>query len=298
MMDKETHKQNLIRFFDRTYHIIGNRERFFDYLMLSENEYRRLLNNIEEFPLFSILSFCEKLNIQHENIIRNNVDYAVLRSQFNGNRKALKEEYTYCPNSLVKTAKNILDYFSPLYEQEIRSALKSLQINEVSLDNPSEKISIKLIDDIARELIEMGLPLHSFYEAGVKGAQGLLEIPNFSAGFNDCRNVVDLYELCFNSKIRVIDGNWDYQVIKLDESGCILKVKSKEEAKNIFATQYFGSKAIDYYRSGVTAGVASYITNNFANCEVINIDNTNEEYRLFKSTFYSSSKKQSLSIIH
>jgi hypothetical protein len=261
MLTSQAINNTLINFLEQSKGVLQESDdQFAARVMLCADDYRKVINGTRKLSLLELSKFSEVLNVSLEAILTHKVDYGFLKKFLDDQAQdVLPEQYSFSALSKRRTIVNILDYIrKDRGTREVLFLLRYFQLTPKHFKDPEKTINNNFIVDLLKlcreqnytneEIIKMG---KESYNSNSRNALGGI--------LCDSNDMIELFEKIFIKHINLFDLNFDYQLLKLNNNECNLRVKAKADVCEQLNKKIIGSNNLDFYKQGVISTFSNYI---------------------------------------
>ncbi len=260
---------------------------------MTPKEAKKYLLNPQDFPLRLAMNFCERFELDLENVFSDKFDAKVFARNFLKEMPVLPDHYQFEKNSRAQTLINFVNGLNDDGLEWLNELiLRRLQVPKTILLYPEMDIPFKLIADYLSLLEKFTKDLEFMRSAGQKGIINLDKRFNFVQAGTQLN--VDFYDEFFTDKIKQFDKTYDYRFISHRDNQLILECELKEEFKDLYQIQTIQSEAFLQYKSGICDGLSTLIGNSLGYTQIIRTKNTENDYFLIRPPTQPSSSPSHL----
>jgi DNA-binding Xre family transcriptional regulator len=220
------------------------------FLDISENKYHLFKQGKNKLKLYSVINFCDELELNIDELYREYLDPTLLSIKRSKAPDFIPEKYLVGGFSKRRTLVNFFEFIQKRYGFEFRESLRHfLHIAPGALLELDKEINLKCLIDLMKYLRYLNFNDEDIMAIGRYFFQ---THQNSSLGFmlTQKNHHVDLYESFFNELMVLHEKNCSYSIQKLSKSSCDVYVLPKDEVVDIFQDPYFGSRDVCLFKIG------------------------------------------------
>lgn len=244
---------------------------YIDAFGMTSNEAQKHLLNHQEFPLHYAMNFCEKFNLDLENIFSDDFDVKIFARNHLGQMPELPEKYSLERNSRVIT---LINFVSGLETNGLgwlnELAFRRMQLPKTLLLYPEMRIPFKLIIDFLNLVENFRTDPHIMQQSGREGIERLnnrLGLVSVYDKFN-----VEYYEKFFHQTIKSFDNSYCYKLVDASQDHVTIRWNLKEEFQELYKTKSMSNNILLNYKMGIGSGIATLFGLSESTTELIGVD--------------------------
>lgn len=253
---------------------------YVDAFGMGPKEAQKHLLNPKEFPLIYAMNFCERFNLDLQNIFSEDFDVKTFARNHLGQMPELPEKYSLEKNSRVIT---LINFVSGLEANGLgwlnELVFRRMQLPKTILLYPEMKIPFKMIIDYLNLVENFRTDPLIMQQSGQEGIERLNQRLGLMSTYDRCD--VEFYEKFFHQTIHSFDNSYNYKLVEASADHVTIRWNLKEEFQDLYKTKSMTNNILLNYKAGIASGISALFGLNNSQVEIVApINNGAEEIKI------------------
>lgn len=231
-------------------------EDYIDAFGMNKEEAEKYLLNPREFPLKFAMNFCERFNLDLQNIFSADFDEKTFARNFIGQMPELPEKYSLERNSRVVT---LINFVMGLENNGLgwlnELAFRRMQLPKTILLYPEMRVPFKLIIDFLNLIENFRTDPLIMQQSGRDGINLLNQRLGLVSVYDSYS--IEYYEKFFHETIQSFDNSYNYKLVDASKDHVTIKLNLKEEFQDLYKTRSLSNNILLNYKIGIGSGIAT-----------------------------------------
>ncbi|WP_408096019.1 hypothetical protein ACJVC5_13330 [Peredibacter sp. HCB2-198] len=248
---------------------------------LSSQKFAFLKNNTSILPFTSVNRIADKLGINLDSILCEELNTNDLQNNFKGYfQSLLPDEYKRALGSKSFTVRNILKIAKKYgFYKEIQT---NFSLNELTFDsNIDFEVSVQLASDLL-DSISIRVPLtKEDYDLMSYGNAFHFADTEFGKILSECRTPLEIYEHLIRV-VHHVEKNWSYKIEAADDKSILISSYSNENISDLYKRTDYSSYNFTKFRAAMACHLTKYIGLEGATTSITKSKHRGDSYDQFR----------------